>query len=92
MSDTTSEETCAECDCCRDIYENTPCCNEGLCKIHYNLYRCCSNEKCDLYYEETCVVCLDSTGYQCNKCKITFCDDCNTEEIHKLIGCKCLST
>jgi len=80
---------CEEYGCDNDVINITECCNIGLCSLHYIVYRECSRKVCELYKNEICYICLQKNGYQCETCKITFCDDCNTEDIQELERCKC---
>lgn len=89
--DNSSIGDCEVCGCDNDIVDRTECCYAGLCNLHYVVYRACSRKICQLYNSEICATCLEKNGYQCETCKITFCDNCNTEDIQKLEGCKCLT-
>lgn len=79
---------CEVCGCYEEMASITSCCHVPVCETDSEMYQMCSRKSCNLYYEEICFICIEINSYQCKTCKITFCDDCCSDDLLKSQGCK----
>lgn len=90
MSDSEEEIYCEVCDCYNAATETSPCCQVPLCDTHAIFYPQCSNTKCYNSGYEMCDICLKINNHiKCSKCFLTFCDECDTQEITNKFRCAC---